>query len=74
MKKHKGPLSFCSQLESIEDDENDSKEFGSSKENAYLNPSCMASGNLSNVINNSKGSFPSCNDGNGNSSKNDEKV
>ena len=30
MKKHKGPLSFCSQLESIEDDENDSKELGSS--------------------------------------------
>ena len=74
MKKHKGPLSFCSQLESIEDDENESKELGSSKENVNIDPSCMASGDLSNVFNNSKGSNASFNDGYGNSSKNDDKV
>ena len=47
MKKHKGPVSVSSQLESIEDNENE--ESSSRNMDDFKQPSCMGSGNLSGI-------------------------
>lgn len=62
LKKHKGPLSLASELESIEDLEE--IEDCSSKNNRRHDPSCMASGNLSgHLVNSSRESNSSCAEG-----------
>ena len=67
MKKHKGPLSFSSNLESIEDIEYSEKE--SSAHNGKIERSCMASGTLSSKAILSRASNFSINDILGDSSK-----